>query len=157
MNHRSTFEDRASGGVIQRGLSDIRPRSPIVAPSGARFIRDIYDTKNFVELPARSRTHHSYQPVGGSPPDREGRRRMWISLEGRGSRGLHVLTYNGVFRDNLLPFFSREHRYGERTTPLSFSTASGRELMACRGFHLHKWGGMPLEDAGNLLGTLNTT
>ncbi|KRX34414.1 hypothetical protein T05_1596 [Trichinella murrelli] len=63
----------------------------------------------------------------GNPNPRRGRRRMWISLEGRGSRGLHVLTYNGVFRDNLLPFFSREHRYGERTTPPSFSTASGRE------------------------------
>ncbi|KRZ88497.1 hypothetical protein T08_6616 [Trichinella sp. T8] len=44
MNHRSTFEDRASGGVIQRGFSDIRPSSPIVAPSGARFIHHIYDT-----------------------------------------------------------------------------------------------------------------
>ncbi|KRX34207.1 hypothetical protein T05_14744 [Trichinella murrelli] len=45
-NHRTTSEDRvsASGGIIQRGFSDILPRSPIVAPSGARFICDTYDT-----------------------------------------------------------------------------------------------------------------
>ncbi|KRZ83345.1 hypothetical protein T08_7900 [Trichinella sp. T8] len=50
MNHRSTSEDRvsASGGIIQRGFSDILPRSPIVAPSGARFIRDIYDTESLL-------------------------------------------------------------------------------------------------------------
>ncbi|KRX69195.1 hypothetical protein T06_15841 [Trichinella sp. T6] len=33
------------GGIIQRGFSDILPRSPFVAPSGARFIRTIYDTE----------------------------------------------------------------------------------------------------------------
>ncbi|KRZ83125.1 hypothetical protein T08_3930 [Trichinella sp. T8] len=52
---------------------------------------------------------------------------MWISLEGRGSRGLHVLTYNGVFQADLLLFFSHEHRDGARTTPPSFRTASGKE------------------------------
>ncbi|KRX78993.1 hypothetical protein T06_7927 [Trichinella sp. T6] len=47
MNHRSTSKDRvsASGGIIQRGFSDILPRSPTVAPSGARFILIIYDTE----------------------------------------------------------------------------------------------------------------
>ncbi|KRZ48655.1 hypothetical protein T02_13433 [Trichinella nativa] len=33
-----------------------------------------------------------------------------ISLEARGPRGLHVLTYNGVFRADLLHFLSHEHR-----------------------------------------------
>ncbi|KRZ82055.1 hypothetical protein T08_8871 [Trichinella sp. T8] len=65
MNHRSTSEDRvsASGGIIQRGFSDILLRSPFVAPSDARFIRTIYDTEVYYKQRGTSDYTKDYNTI----------------------------------------------------------------------------------------------